>query len=76
MTITYKEMTGEFGWEYIERTNEDGSISVIPKDEANSDYQAYLNKDKPQVEHLTSPLTDEPTGDVVQQDYGTRNSNY
>lgn len=49
MTITYKEMTGEFGWEYIERTNEDGSISVIPKDESNSDYQAYLNP----VEHLT-----------------------
>ena len=22
-------------------------------DESNSDYQAYLNKDKPQVEHLT-----------------------
>lgn len=25
----------------------------IPFDDANSDYQAYLNKDKPQVEHLT-----------------------
>lgn len=33
----------------IERQNEDGSISFIPKDEANSDYQAYLNP----VEHLT-----------------------
>jgi hypothetical protein len=42
MTITYKEMTNYLGWEYIERTNEDGSISVIPKDEGNADYQVYL----------------------------------
>jgi hypothetical protein len=27
---------------FIVRTNEDGSITYIPKDEANSDYQAYL----------------------------------
>lgn len=26
----------------IKRENEDGSISFIPKDETNSDYQAYL----------------------------------
>ena len=50
MTITYKEVTGEFGWEYIERTNEDGSISVIPKDLGNSDYQRYLN---PEAEQST-----------------------
>jgi anti-sigma regulatory factor (Ser/Thr protein kinase) len=49
MAITYTEKSNELGWEYIERTNEDGSISVIPKDEGNSDYQAYLNP----VEHLT-----------------------
>jgi uncharacterized membrane protein len=30
-------------------------VSFIP-DPANSDYQAYLNKDKPQVEHLTESL--------------------
>ena len=35
---------------YIKRTNDDGSISIIPNDETNSDYQAYLNP----VEHLTS----------------------
>ena len=35
------------------RTNDDGTITYIPCNEANSDYQAYLNKDKPQVEHLT-----------------------
>ena len=28
---------------FIVRTNEDGSESWIPKDPANSDYQAYLN---------------------------------
>ena len=27
---------------HIERENEDGTISFIPKDESNSDYQAYL----------------------------------
>lgn len=36
---------------FIERQNDDGSTSFIPKDEANADYQAYLNPDK--VEHLT-----------------------
>ena len=34
----YKE--NDFGM--IERTNEDGTVSFIPKDSANSDYQAYL----------------------------------
>ena len=33
----------------ILKENEDGSISLIPKDAANADYQAYLNP----VEHLT-----------------------
>lgn len=37
----------------IERTNNDGSVSFIPNDPANSDYQAYL-------EHLT----ENPTEDV------------
>jgi hypothetical protein len=40
----------------IERTNKDGSISFIPKDETNPDYQAYLNP----VEHLTEIV---PSGD-------------
>jgi hypothetical protein len=38
------------GIETIVRDNEDGSISYIPKDEANSDYQAYLN---PEAEQST-----------------------
>ena len=32
-----------FAQEVIKRTNVDGSESFIPKDPANSDYQAYLN---------------------------------
>jgi hypothetical protein len=41
--ITYFENENGF----IERTNEDGTISFIPQNEANSDYQAYLNRDNP-----------------------------
>jgi len=47
---TYEVITVQ-GQEVIQCLNEDGSISFIPKDPANSDYQAYLNPDK--VEHLT-----------------------
>ena len=32
---------------------ENGVRVSFTADPANSDYQAYLNKDKPQVEHLT-----------------------
>jgi len=43
MPISYEKITKtEPTWEYIARTNEDGSVSVIPIDPANSDYQAYL----------------------------------
>ena len=55
MTITYKEMTGQFGAKYIERTNEDGTLSWIPTDPANSDYQAYLDRDKPKAA-LSTPM--------------------
>ena len=33
----------------IERLNADGSKSFIPADPANSDYQAYLDRDKPKA---------------------------
>ena len=36
--------------------NEDGSISFIPKDPANSDYQRYLN---PEAEQSTPIVIDE-----------------
>ena len=41
MTVIYSKKTIQ-DWDYIERINEDKSVSVIPIDEANSDYQAYL----------------------------------
>ena len=56
MPITYKEVTDELGWQFIERTNENGTTSVIPKDKGNADYQAYLN---PDAEHFTPSVIDE-----------------
>ena len=41
MTIYTKKDNG-FGTDIIVRDNENGTISFIPMDEANSDYQAYL----------------------------------
>ena len=40
--IQYTPKTTPNGWEYIERINNDETISQIPIDESNSDYQAYL----------------------------------
>jgi hypothetical protein len=56
MTTTYKLIKNELGSSYLERTDEAGVISFIPIDEANSDYQAYLNKDK--AEQSTPMVTD------------------
>jgi hypothetical protein len=44
MTITYTLKTNDLNIEYIEMLDSDkpNSFSVIPKDPANSDYQAYL----------------------------------
>lgn len=41
--MEYNKITNEFGQEIIVRTNDDGSVTSIPTDPANSDYQAYLN---------------------------------
>ena len=38
----YYEQTDEITGLIIRRDNEDGSVSFIPMDESNSDYQAYL----------------------------------
>ena len=43
MSIKYTEKVSALGWAYIERDNGDETISVIPTDPANSDYQAYLD---------------------------------
>ena len=56
MTNTYtKKKTEITNWEYIEMLDSDNpeSVTVIPIDPANSDYQTYL-------EHLT----ENPTEDV------------
>jgi len=42
------------GNESITRHNEDGSVTSIPTDPANSDYQRYLN---PEAEHFTPIVT-------------------
>ena len=55
--MEYKKVTNLENIEYIVRTNDDGSTSWIPLDPANSDYQAYLNKDK--AEQSTPMVTDE-----------------
>ena len=41
---------------YIKRINDDKSISIIPNDPANSDYQRYLN---PEAEQSTPIVIDE-----------------
>jgi hypothetical protein len=39
----YTEVTLETGLKCLVKTNEDGSITSIPMDESNADYQRYLN---------------------------------
>ena len=46
MTYKYEEITDSFGYTFIKATDGD-SVLLIPTDPANSDYQAYLNKDNP-----------------------------
>lgn len=48
----------EFMGDEVITYEKDGVVYSIPKDEANSDYQAYLDKDKPKVEHLTEIPTE------------------
>jgi hypothetical protein len=40
--MSYELITNDFGNSSIKKTNEDGTVLFIPKDPANSDYQAYL----------------------------------
>lgn len=44
--MKYEEITNELNT-VIKRTNDDETVDWIPTDPANSDYQAYLNKDNP-----------------------------
>ena len=54
--LIYKVIENEGFPSYIERTDPDGKVWSIPIDEANSDYQAYLNKDTLASE-LSNPST-------------------
>ena len=56
MTIKYETVTSETGSVTIVKT-ETGSdiVTLIPVDEANSDYQVYLDRDKPKAA-LSTPI--------------------
>ena len=43
------------GSQSIIKNNEDGTTSYIPMDKANSDYQAYLDRDNPKAA-LSTPI--------------------
>jgi hypothetical protein len=49
----YEKVISSFDVESIKLTDEDGKIYFIPMDEANSDYQRYLN---PEAEDSTPNL--------------------
>ena len=40
--MKYKLETNEYGFDFVYRSNDDGTTSCIPTDAANSDYQEYL----------------------------------
>ena len=52
--MSYEIIVNEFGT-CIVKNNEDGSTTCIPTDPANSDYQAYLDRDKPKAA-LSTPI--------------------
>ena len=53
--MIYEKVLTESGVERIKRTNDDGTESWIPLDEANADYQAYLNPEAA----LSTPIATE-----------------
>ena len=54
MTREYKEVI-QLGGATVITYEENGFLVSFPKDAANSDYQAYLDKDKPKAE-LSTPI--------------------
>jgi hypothetical protein len=58
MEYTYEEITIEQET-ILKRIDENGQEWFIPIDLTNSDYQAYLNRDKLKVQHLTQIIADE-----------------
>ena len=56
MSYTYNKIMSADGNEFIiQRVDEEGNTSYIPADPANSDYQAYLDRDKPKAA-LSTPI--------------------
>jgi hypothetical protein len=55
MEFTYEIVKNEFQAEILKRTDADGKEWWIPMDEANSDYQRYLN---PEAEQSTPNLSE------------------
>ncbi len=53
MTYKYEKVISDYGTESIKRTDDNGEVSFIPIDPANSDYQRYLN---PEAEQSTPNL--------------------
>ena len=47
--VNYEIIASPSNGEILKRTDEDGTIWFIPMDESNSDYQAYLDRDKPKA---------------------------
>jgi len=52
--VKYELIKGELS-DVIKRTDEDGKEWWIPINEANADYQAYLDRDKPKAA-LSTPI--------------------
>ena len=57
MKYTYEVITDDFGNKLIKRTDENGQVSWLPSDPANSDYQAYLESLEPKAK--TPKVVDE-----------------
>ena len=55
MTIKYEIYQNSQGTDYVKATLADGRELFIPNDPANSDYQAYLDRDKPKAA-LSTPI--------------------
>ena len=47
--VNYEIIASPSNGEILKRTDEDGTIWFIPMDETNSDYRAYLDRDKPKA---------------------------
>jgi hypothetical protein len=58
MTVTYELVEIFTGEKLIQRHNEDGTITSIPQDPANSDYQRYLNPEAEQSTPIPTGLLD------------------